>query len=73
MTGFNKMRFVTTIEIDEAMWAAEYGIDPTDSLAVRDDVCAYLDNLIQESPAAQARLLRSAVDNVPLLRKRENK
>ena len=53
-----KIRFTTPIEVDEAKWAEEYGLDPKDRLAIRQDVVEYVLGLIRDSAAAQAGLLR---------------
>jgi hypothetical protein len=57
---FKPMRYVAHVEVDEAAWAQEYGMDPKDRIAIRDDIVIYLTNLIQNSSAGQAGLLRLA-------------
>jgi hypothetical protein len=57
---FKPMRYVAHIEIDEAAWAQEYGFEPAERIAIRDDIVIYLANLIQNSSAGQAGLLRLA-------------
>jgi hypothetical protein len=45
-----KVRVNMTVEIDPEVWAIEYGLDPNDKKAIREDVKNYIINGIHEAP-----------------------
>jgi hypothetical protein len=54
-----RVRMSFTFEVDEKAWCEDFGMDPKDKQAIRDDVLSY----VSEHLPAQSPRLRS-VDNV---------
>jgi hypothetical protein len=55
-----RVRMSFTFEVDEKAWCEDYGMDPKDKQAIRDDVLSY----VSEHLPAQSPRLRSVDKNV---------